>query len=143
MSDRGTFITDCIYCEKCLNAVREEIERNNLVTVYMDQKNDTHVSGTIKEGCPGFEIAYFREYIIPEIEKRICHTIRIAVLAESGQKMFMAVPVGGDKELVCGNCQHFDPDRMHEECKCTPTESANAEDRACLSFKRKAKSCET
>ena len=98
MSERGTFVTERIYCEKCLAAVKSVLCRPpNKYLLGMQLTFLRHdfpiIAGAIGGTSIGEELREFEEYLIPEIEEKICHKVRIAVLSDSaGERVFTAVP---------------------------------------------------
>lgn len=112
MSDRGSFCTEYIYCPKCFNAVKNVIlkdqgdcfyckirnQRNDFthysIKSVFDTKNIQIVCGFISSTASGFEILAFKESIIPELKKVICHEVRIVVIAENGERIFSIKPKG-------------------------------------------------
>lgn len=96
MSERGSFVTEFIYCEKCFAAAK---------TVLIDQqkylcsqvilapggKEHPIIAGKVGGlyGCE--ELHDFEGYSV-ELGALICHPLRIAVLAEAGQQIFTIEP---------------------------------------------------
>lgn len=89
MSERGSFITEYIYCKKCFEAVRIILVDHAFMPVNIKEKI---LAGKVGGLHPGEEIEVFEAFIIPLIEEKICHPVRIAVLAEEGEKILTAVP---------------------------------------------------
>jgi len=100
MSERGSFVTDYIYCSKCLEVAKTLLlGRGKYLTGVMVP----HWSGANGEFMPiiagkvgalyaGGEIDAFRDEITPLLEREICHPMRIAVLAEQSQEIFEINP---------------------------------------------------
>lgn len=99
MSDRGAFTTEFIYCQKCFEAVRNvllNIEQAHWISVNVLQregKDAPIIAGYISSHHTSGELHYIEFDIIPELEEVICHTVRIAVLAEVGAEIFTAFPI--------------------------------------------------
>lgn len=100
MSERGSFVTEYIYCDECLKAVAGVLLKDGK---YLRGIQVPSWSGGLLGVLPIIagkvgglsrceEIAYFRDELCPQIEKAICHPVRIAVLAECGQKIFNLRP---------------------------------------------------
>jgi hypothetical protein len=103
MSERGTFVTEFIYCRKCLEAVRNCFrEQEAGKWFHAEQINmDLHLypifAGRIGGGFPGEEVLVFETEILPDLEARVCHTVRVVVLPEFGDAAtFRAVPKHGE-----------------------------------------------
>lgn len=100
VSERGSFITEYIYCEKCFNAVREILLANGkfLQSVEIPHWNNKEgstlpiIAGKIGGTYPGDELDTFMLEFIPKIKKVICHDVRIAVLGDSGEQIFKITP---------------------------------------------------
>ena len=104
MSERGSFTTEYLYCDKCFEITKKVLLSNHkylcstTVPGWGERKELPIIAGKIGGLAPQEEIDQFESYLIPELEKSICHPMRIAVLAEEGQKILLAVP----------KAEHFD-----------------------------------
>jgi hypothetical protein len=90
MSDRGSFVTEWIYCKECRAAA-------NKVLI----KDHGHVgicfgiiAGHISETYSGGEFDLVNEICTSELSPLICHPIRIAVLGEDGSHILTVWPKG-------------------------------------------------
>lgn len=100
MSERGSFVTEYIYCEKCLSVVREallredkEICSQSILTWENDASKDLPiVAGKVGSLGIGQEISMFEESIHKLLVGRICHDIRVAILAENGDAVIVFHP---------------------------------------------------
>ena len=99
MSDRGSFVTEYIYCIKCFEAAKTILigQEKYLTSIIIppwspDQKELPIIAGKIGGLYEGEELHTFEFEFIPKLESLICHKIRIAVLAETGEKIFTAFP---------------------------------------------------
>lgn len=82
MSERGSFVTEFIYCEKCFNAVSNFFKTQpQCFPTQIFSRNI--IAGYISDLMPGGEILVMEDEFKDKIEKLICHKIRIAVLAEN------------------------------------------------------------
>jgi hypothetical protein len=98
MSERGSFCTEYVYCTKCLEVLRRHLLK--------DEKHFRGFSIPMWTGCttPGDlpiiagkigGMAGGEEIIAMEFEygeplnAELCHRVRIAVMAESGQSKFL------------------------------------------------------
>lgn len=110
MSDRGSFVTEYIYCDKCFDAVRKVLIGNEK---YLQSVEIPHwdkgrtplpiIAGKIGGLYSREELDTFRDRFIPAIEKLICHEVRIAVLAEDGEEIFTAVPIADHPKQYKGD----------------------------------------
>ena len=101
MSERGSFVTEYIYCTKCFKAAESVLIADDK---YLKGVTIPVWSGSITECLPiiagkvggmreGEEFEVFENKLIPEICKIICHNIRIAVISDSdGERFFVAKP---------------------------------------------------
>jgi len=94
MSDRGSFVTEVIWCPRCLLAATIVLEP---VTEHVTtHKKYSFISGLLRGVYSGEEIDVFAGEFIPKLEKVLCHKLRVAVLAEEGEKIFTVKPKGGE-----------------------------------------------
>ncbi len=99
MSERGSFVTEYIYCPICLNATKLILIRRDkyLCSTALPYLNDFTnlpiIAGKIGGIYAGEEFITFELEIIPLLEEALCHEIKIAVLSESkGGKIFTVIP---------------------------------------------------
>lgn len=97
MSERGSFVTEYIYCDRCFNACKEVLCKNEKYLkgiVIPSWKNENEnlpiIAGKIGGMYANEECNEMEFNLIPEIQEKMCaeHKIRIAVLAEQGQRIF-------------------------------------------------------
>ena len=105
MSDRGSFVTEYIYCSDCLAVALEVLCRGEkywdggpveCTTGMNGEKPYPIVAG--KVGCGGGwaeEVYVLEDELMPEMAKRICHSIRIAIIPETegAEKIVTVYPV--------------------------------------------------
>lgn len=99
MSERGSFVTEFIYCQECLKAAMSVLLSKDkyLMATLIPHWNGGEVplpviAGKVGGLSPGEELITFEHDLIPKLERSICHKMRIAVLAESGEKIFNISP---------------------------------------------------
>ena len=99
MSERGSFITEFFYCDKCLSAVKSVLLSSEkfLMSVEIPHWNGGDkplpiIAGKVGGLYFGEELDTFRYELIPKIKSEICHEIRIAVIAEQGEEIFKISP---------------------------------------------------
>jgi len=96
MSERGSFCTEYIYCDKCLEVVQSILIDNDKFlsseTIPTHSHEPRIVAGKIGGLFPGEELLDMECEYGPAIAARICHPLRIAVLAEKGEKIFHITP---------------------------------------------------
>ncbi len=98
MSERGSFITEYVYCDKCFRVVKKYLLMNNkylcstIIPSWEEGKVLPIVAGKIGGSYSGEELNVFVYRIQPCLEKEICHKLRIVVLAENGQEIFTILP---------------------------------------------------
>lgn len=91
MSQRGSFVTEYIYCDKCFQAAKSVLLARDkwLCSIVVPHWNPEHegpempiIAGKLGHS---WSEAHAMEYEIgPELAKVICHPVRIAVLQEIG-----------------------------------------------------------
>jgi len=114
MSERGAFVTEYIYCDKCFNAVKSVLlsSEKYLMSIEIPHWNGVDkplpiIAGKIGGLYSGEELDTFRYKIIPKIELTICHEIRIAVIAEQDEEIFKISPnkaIHPDTKEPCSFC---------------------------------------
>lgn len=99
MSERGSFVTEYIYCDKCLEAACNVLtgDEKYLMSTQVPHWNKGDkplpiISGKIGGLYPGEEIDTFENEFVPKLEGSICHPLRVAVLAEKGERIFVVTP---------------------------------------------------
>lgn len=100
MSERGSFVTEYIYCDKCFESLkkvllaRSKFLCSTTIPSWIDGEEELNIiAGKIGETYTGGELIYFSTEIIPEISKIICHPIRIAILPDNGEdRVFWILP---------------------------------------------------
>ena len=85
MSNRGSFVTEYIYCEKCFKLCQEVLCKNEKWLNGMQIKDFPIIAGKVG----GDEFLDFEFNYIPVIQEKMCntHSIRIAVLSDEEGSM--------------------------------------------------------
>jgi hypothetical protein len=101
MSERGSFVTEYVYCGKCFEAAKSVLlgRHKGLCSVVVPHWNLEHegpempiIAGKVGGLGAGDELLAFEFGLNAEIAKVLCHPMRIAVLAESGERVFTVTP---------------------------------------------------
>lgn len=103
MSERGSFVTEYVYCPKCFVAAKSVLlERHKYlcsITLPSWEKiedDDGHtlpiIAGKIGGLYPGEELDSINDGFRRDLAPLLCHPLRIAVLAEQGQAIFTIQP---------------------------------------------------
>lgn len=110
MSERGSFVTQYIYCSKCLEAAKKVLLRKEkyLCSQLIDNWDSTGkpiriVAGKVGGLYAGEELDAFTRWYCPLLAKLICHSLRIAVLAENGERIYRLEPVFDSHEKRNGD----------------------------------------
>ena len=109
MSEHGSFITERIVCSVCLAGVREVLCGHQWLAYPAEQLiSQPIIAGRVWSSYAGGEIIVFDDELREAIEARICHEVRIAVLAENGQSILYfhppfvrRVPASATEEPKC------------------------------------------
>lgn len=104
MSERGSFVTEYIYCNECLAAAKQVLlssEKHMCSAIIPSwegcpEKELPIIAGKIGGLFSGEELHTFEFELGPALAKVICHPLRIAVLAESGEQIFAIAPTRGN-----------------------------------------------
>jgi hypothetical protein len=105
MSERGTWLTEFIYCDRCTEAFFRFLEETgcmpmNASGTYPSESKywsyvrlgDHAFAGRISGLHAGEELQLWEYDLLPKLEERLCHPLRIAVLADSGDQIFCVIP---------------------------------------------------
>jgi len=99
MSDRGSFVTQFMYCRDCLKAAEtvlatQQDQRLSGYRVPSWQGGDPMpiIAGKVAGDYVNEECVYFETDLIPRLSALVCHPVRVAVLAEGGEHIFTARP---------------------------------------------------
>lgn len=99
MSERGSFVTEYIYCQKCLEVAKEVLLRRHkdlCSTVLPSWTEDgvqlPIIAGKIGGSYRGEELYDFAGEFTYQLEEKLCHQLRVAVLAEEGSRIFTIEP---------------------------------------------------
>lgn len=101
MSERGSFVTEYIYCSKCVEAAEAVLGGDDKhltgfrIPVWRGiapAEDLPIIAGKIGGFGSGDELEVFRNQLMPELAKRLCHPLRVAVLAEEGEEIFHIYP---------------------------------------------------
>lgn len=99
MSEHGSFITEHIVCPDCLSGLREVLCSGNFLLVPGTLLDTAPIiAGPVKSTFAGGELEVFESELMEAIQKRICHKVRIAILAEQGDTMVHYFPAEGKCE---------------------------------------------
>ncbi len=99
MSERGSFCTEYIYCQRCRDVVcgilggTEKHLCGSLLPSWLPGETLPIVAGKIGGMYAGEELHTFEWELLPRLESRLCHPLRVAVLAEQGEKIFTIIPL--------------------------------------------------
>lgn len=89
MSERGSFVTEYVYCPECFDVLCEVLCQNDkyikgvVIPSWQPNRNLPIIAGKIGDLAPGGELVAFGQ-IGFILGPRLCHPVRIAVLAEDG-----------------------------------------------------------
>ena len=90
MSERGSFVTNYIYCSECFNVCKKILlskDKNLCSIVVPSWENGEElpiIAGKVGGMYAYEEVVIFANYYVPEIEKLICHPVQICVFTENG-----------------------------------------------------------
>ena len=99
MSERGSFVTEYVYCRRCFDVARGVLLRREkyLCSVVVPSWEPGGgelpiIAGKIGGLGPGDDLTGFLDDVLPELAQGLCHPLRIAILAESGNAIHTAAP---------------------------------------------------
>lgn len=98
MSERGVWITEHIYCKECVDRFMKFLNDTACMPRAKGGKYWSYVrpspwsfAGCISGLYAGEEIHYW-DSMADDLQKLLCHPMRIAVLAENGEKIYHVSP---------------------------------------------------
>ena len=97
MSERGSIVTEYIYCDTCKIAVWDWIYSQS------DYEYATAILGgsiIVAKTHGGYPREMINSFDPTELAKNICHTIRLAILDEKGQAIVFVRPNGSAYSIV-------------------------------------------
>lgn len=98
MSERGAWMTEYTYCNRCLETVRSIITEHSNEWTVTKLANYPILAGKAKGMYAGEEIVQFETDLVEKLEAALCHPVRFAVIAEQGQRLFWIHPRYQPKE---------------------------------------------
>lgn len=106
MPQRGTFVTDYIYCGRCRDAVAEVLQVDSDSGWFYGRALDPDhiIAGLIKGDSPGDEVAMMKSRHAPVLAAAICHPLRLAVLGENGDSAIILIRPG-EAPMWLAHCQ--------------------------------------
>lgn len=105
MSERGSFVTEYVYCDECFEKIKpillDRVKYLCSVVIPSWSEHEPEglpiIAGKIGGGYLGEELVEFEYKIAPEIAKVICHPLRVAVISDSrGEQIFTIEPAQPD-----------------------------------------------
>jgi len=107
MSERGSFVTEYIYCPKCFEAAKGVLLARDkylcsIAIPHWDEFSRNEgpelpiIAGKIGGLGEGEELITFEFDINEKLSEVLCHPMRIAVLADSDERFFIVVPKDAD-----------------------------------------------
>lgn len=97
MSERGSFVTQYMYCDKCWARLEKVLCKGHK---YLDGKSlndNTIIAGRLGSCGPGSDIVMFK-YELFNKENAPCHPIKIALIPDSMDAEIVVVKPDGDVE---------------------------------------------
>ena len=102
MSERGSWVTQYIYCHKCFEAVKaalcqdDKFWRGQVIKMWGGRDGDIHIAaGKVGALSYGGEVGTANE-IIEEtgIASKLCHDVRLTVMCDSGWDTVITIKAG-------------------------------------------------
>ena len=99
MSERGSFVTQYVYCHECFKALREVLLKRDKflcsseIPAYWDG-NLPIIAGKIGGTAAGDELLTFEFDIADMLKGKLCHDVCVAVIPECGEPAFITFKAG-------------------------------------------------
>ena len=123
MSERGSFCTEYIYCDKCLYAVERVVSQQGDLTAIRipTMEGGSHllpiIAGKVASTYAGGELQLM-EALIEDLEKELCHPVDIAVLPDAGGARILTAMPQKDEHNLTRYEQFHDRNYWWSETKC-------------------------
>lgn len=98
MSERGSFVTEYINCEHCLKIAKQALLSEDKyhfgIQLPSWNKDESHlpiIAGKLGGTFSGSEFMIMEQDILPLLENKLCHPLRIAVLSDCAGEQFYTV----------------------------------------------------
>jgi hypothetical protein len=91
MSERGSFVSEYVYCQRCFAVVRdilvdhEKYLKGVVIPSWANDGDLPIVAGKIGGLGTNDEFVMMELELGPQFDDRLCHRVRVAVLADSGE----------------------------------------------------------
>jgi len=90
MSERGSFVTQYFYCEKCFEATKNAMEQNGNVE-HVTVINSRILSGKIGGLWSGEKLFTMNTQIIPDLQYEVCCPVTIGVIPDAAPETFFVI----------------------------------------------------
>lgn len=86
MSERGSFVTEYIYCDHCFEAAKAALlqSNNELCATVVPSWEGEGQTLPIIAGKVGASYAHGEPNVIANLKMQLCHPLRIAIIPEAG-----------------------------------------------------------
>ena len=100
MSDRGSFVTEYIYCHECSKKIIQILTSRGVRFETVGETSSI-IAGFLGSTYSGGELIEFQygEERLFDKDNAPCHPVRFAVLAEQGQRIFIVGKDGSIKDI--------------------------------------------
>lgn len=111
MSERGSFVTEYIYCKQCFEAAQQVLlGKEKYLHSCVIPAGDGFmpiIAGKIGGLGPGDEFINFDRYLLSPLSESICHKMRVTILADSGQATLLILPGEERYKLIHRSMFHY------------------------------------
>jgi hypothetical protein len=118
MSERGSFVTEYIYCPDCFSAVKRVFNGDGKYVKSCEIPGWTDcdsslpiIAGKVGGMYPGEEFSVIEQLCWGAVDL-ICHSVRVSVLADYNEAIYLVVPKEG-VDVVFKSTDDFYENREH------------------------------
>jgi len=97
MSERGSFVTQYMYCPKCLEKLKKILINNHKYLEGIQIEGMPIIAGTFGSVGPGSDVAMFK-YELFNKENAPCCPVKIALIPDSMKAEIVIITPNGDVE---------------------------------------------
>src|SRR6186713_2299273 len=93
MSERGSFVSEYIYCKKCFSAVFDVLknDKSGHIDSPMRVGSFPIVAGKLSGMAHADALYNFNDFVLPKISDAICHDVKIALFPEGHSGVILTI----------------------------------------------------
>lgn len=102
MSERGSFVTEYMYCDKCLEKMKRVLIQSDRYLYGRQIEDAPIIAGRLGSLGPGADIVMFKFQLFNR-ENAPCHPVKVALIPDCAEPRIMTVFPNGDVDKYDSN----------------------------------------